>query len=194
MKVISLLQPWATLVVIGAKKIETRSWNTKHRGPILIHASKKIGKEQKELIHSKIFWSKLKHLEELPLGRIVGKVDIIKTAPTSYFNSFFRVKKFKELQAFTSGGVVDLNTKDEQAFGDFSSGRYGWLLKNPVAFTEHNFEIPGQLGIREFPVQICMSCGCTEFDACVHPDYGECWWALPGLCSHCAIEQGILKI
>lgn len=41
MKVISLLQPWATLAVIGQKKIETRSWSTKYRGPLLIHASKR---------------------------------------------------------------------------------------------------------------------------------------------------------
>jgi len=39
MKAISLLQPWATLVVTGVKTIETRSWGTKYRGPILIHAS-----------------------------------------------------------------------------------------------------------------------------------------------------------
>lgn len=39
MKVISIMQPWATLIVLGHKKIETRSWNTKYRGEILIHAS-----------------------------------------------------------------------------------------------------------------------------------------------------------
>jgi len=39
-KVLSLLQPWATLVVMGIKKIETRSWSTTHRGALLIHASK----------------------------------------------------------------------------------------------------------------------------------------------------------
>ena len=39
MKAISLLQPWATLVSIGAKRVETRSWRTDYRGPIAIHAS-----------------------------------------------------------------------------------------------------------------------------------------------------------
>ncbi len=43
MKVISLLQPWASLVVMGYKKCETRSWNTKSRGTLLIHAS--LGKK-----------------------------------------------------------------------------------------------------------------------------------------------------
>jgi activating signal cointegrator 1 len=43
MKAISLLQPWATLVVMGVKTIETRSWQTPHRGELLIHAS--LGKK-----------------------------------------------------------------------------------------------------------------------------------------------------
>lgn len=39
MKAISIRQPWAWLIVNGFKDIENRSWNTKFRGPILIHAS-----------------------------------------------------------------------------------------------------------------------------------------------------------
>ena len=40
MKALSLTQSWATLVTIGAKKLETRSWPTYYRGPLLIHAAK----------------------------------------------------------------------------------------------------------------------------------------------------------
>lgn len=39
MKAITLWQPWASLVATGAKIIETRSWGTRHRGPIAIHAA-----------------------------------------------------------------------------------------------------------------------------------------------------------
>lgn len=38
MKALTLHQPWATLVALDVKTIETRSWATKHRGPIAIHA------------------------------------------------------------------------------------------------------------------------------------------------------------
>lgn len=41
MRAISLWQPWASLVVLGAKKIETRHWSTNYRGPLLIHAAKR---------------------------------------------------------------------------------------------------------------------------------------------------------
>jgi len=40
MKAISLWEPWATAIAIGAKKIETRSWATSYRGPLAIHAAK----------------------------------------------------------------------------------------------------------------------------------------------------------
>jgi ASCH domain len=40
MKAISLKQPWANLVAEGKKTIETRTWETKHRGDILIVSSK----------------------------------------------------------------------------------------------------------------------------------------------------------
>ena len=44
-KVLSLIQPWASLAVLGHKKIETRSWNTKYRGELFIHASSKKNKQ-----------------------------------------------------------------------------------------------------------------------------------------------------
>lgn len=40
MRILTLTQPWATLMAVGAKLIETRSWGTKYRGPVAIHASK----------------------------------------------------------------------------------------------------------------------------------------------------------
>lgn len=40
MKALSLWQPWATLIAIGAKQYETRGWSTPYRGPLIIHAAK----------------------------------------------------------------------------------------------------------------------------------------------------------
>lgn len=42
MKALTVTEPWATLIAIGAKRIETRSWPTDYRGPVAIHASKKL--------------------------------------------------------------------------------------------------------------------------------------------------------
>ena len=45
MKVITLKQPWATLVAENIKKYEFRSWKYNYRGEILIHAGAGVDKE-----------------------------------------------------------------------------------------------------------------------------------------------------
>ncbi|MXO81707.1 ASCH domain-containing protein, partial [Paenibacillus sp. OT2-17] len=54
MKVLSMIQPWATLLVQGETLYETRSWKTRYRGPLAIHASQKVDKQacKYELIRS----------------------------------------------------------------------------------------------------------------------------------------------
>jgi hypothetical protein len=42
-KALTLTQPWATLIAVGAKRIETRSWATDYHGQIAIHAAKGLG-------------------------------------------------------------------------------------------------------------------------------------------------------
>lgn len=69
MKVITLKQPWATLVAEGLKKYEFRSWKYNYRGEILIHAGKGIDETT---------MSKFKDLNlEFPTSRIVAKVNIV---------------------------------------------------------------------------------------------------------------------
>jgi hypothetical protein len=41
-KALTLHQPWASLVAVGAKTIETRSWSTLYRGPVAIHAGLRV--------------------------------------------------------------------------------------------------------------------------------------------------------
>lgn len=40
MKALTLTQPWATLVAIGAKQVETRSWFRNYEGELAVHAAK----------------------------------------------------------------------------------------------------------------------------------------------------------
>lgn len=68
MKVITIKQPWATLIAKGYKEYEFRTWKTKYRGTILIHAGKGIDKKAME---------RFKHLNlEYPLGQIIAKATI----------------------------------------------------------------------------------------------------------------------
>jgi hypothetical protein len=38
MRCLTLTQPWATLVAVGAKQVETRNWSTRYRGRLAIHS------------------------------------------------------------------------------------------------------------------------------------------------------------
>ena len=100
MKVLSLKQPWAELVLEGKKKIELRKWNTHFRGKFLIHSSK-IPDENA----MKIFGFK-----ELPLGKIVGRAEL------------FEVKRYKDDKEFNKDKHLHLATKN--------FGEYGFILKD----------------------------------------------------------------
>ena len=68
MKVITIKQPWATLIAEGYKEYEFRTWKTKHRGELLIHAGKGIDKKAIE---------RFKYLNlEYPSGCIIAKVNL----------------------------------------------------------------------------------------------------------------------
>jgi hypothetical protein len=41
MKMLTVRQPWAALIVAGIKPVENRTWSTEYRGPVLIHAGLK---------------------------------------------------------------------------------------------------------------------------------------------------------
>ena len=150
-KVLSILQPWASLVVAGHKRIETRSWNTKYRGELYIHASMGKKKEGRELFNSqrvqKIYARMIEDLEiferhydfeELPFGAIIGKVDLIDTIR---FNQFTYTTA-----AVHNGSNLFEFTEKEKAFGDYSENRFGWLLSNPVIF-DKPIPAKGKLGI-----------------------------------------------
>lgn len=49
MKAITIIQPYATLIAVGEKGLETRGWPTKHRGELAIHAGMKIDKDACQL-------------------------------------------------------------------------------------------------------------------------------------------------
>ena len=73
MKVISLTEPFATLIKEHKKQIETRSWKTSYRGQLYIHASNtRIPKEWKE---NKELMNLVK--EELSFGKIICKCNLV---------------------------------------------------------------------------------------------------------------------
>jgi predicted transcriptional regulator len=101
MKVLSLKQPFAELILQGRKKIELRKWNTNFRGDFLIHASKiSDEKAMKEFGFNKLI-----------TGAIIGKAKLI------------GVKHYKNDEEFNKDKNLHLASRE---WGD-----YGFVLENP---------------------------------------------------------------
>lgn len=144
MKVLTLTQPWATLVAIGAKQIETRSWATSYRGPLAIHAAKGLGpvggmRGLIDLCEREPFWGVLREAlrvsvlrpgdaetiaNELPRGEIIAVCELALVVPTGLFEPEGRWMQFRG----DGSRPVWRLTDQERAFGDYTPGRFAWLL------------------------------------------------------------------
>ncbi len=112
-KALTLWQPWATLIALGTKTIETRGWSTLYRGPLVIHAAKR--QIQPGDITTPIYEALEKHglsAGELPLGAIVCLCRLTDVQPTEVLKP--------RLEALDPGQL---------RFGNYAPGRYGWLLE-----------------------------------------------------------------
>lgn len=141
MKTLTLTQPWATLVAIGAKRIETRSWRTSYRGPLAIHAAKGFPKEARVLCRNNPFhrelynagFASVSYSGDLPLGCVIATCRLVDCAPT-------------ELVSRTPGRL----SEQESAFGDYSYGRWAWILSD-VAPLPQPIPAKGALSLWEWP-------------------------------------------
>lgn len=131
-KALSLLQPWASLAVMGVKKIETRSWTTNYRGTLLIHAS--LGRAGKLIAEKAAIKERITDYRSLPFGYIIGQVELTDVVRSS------------ELP-YTEQQIEDMSL-EENAFGNNGS-RFAWLFSNAEIF-EEPIPATGRLGLWEF--------------------------------------------
>lgn len=145
MPCLSLTQPWASLVATSNKMIETRSWRTSYRGPLAIHAAKRFPPEARTLAMEYDFWEPLslagytleqihqgdRLTHDLPLGAVVATCHLVDCVPT------------REI-------VPSLSDQEEQ-FGDYTSGRWAWVLA-AVRRLPEPISAVGHLGFWEWTV------------------------------------------
>ena len=119
MKALSLWQPWASLIVHGEKDVENRTWPTRFRGRLVIHASKTADESDftdpwiaDRLSPSAASWIQpMGGLANAPRGALVGEVT-----------------------------VIDCVTRSESRW--YQQGSYGFVLVDPVAY-KHPIPLPG---------------------------------------------------
>lgn len=140
MKAVSLWQPWASAIALGLKTIETRGWYTAYRGPLAIHAAKRWTMDQRAFFmrYCTTGWP-----DPLPLGSIVAVCVLQDCRPT------------RDL-------IVDATQQDRE-WGNFDTGRYGWVLtdvvrlEKPIPYrgAQQLFDVPDSL---IFPDAVRVDC------------------------------------
>lgn len=129
MKVLTIKQPWATLIMQGNKRFEFRSWKTNFRGEFLIHAGKGIDKEAMERLK--------KYLpEEIPTGKILGKATLTDCIAMNENLSSMLAKENNDIYTTHS-----------------FSRNYAFQLENIVKF-DTPIEAKGQLGFWNYDEEI----------------------------------------
>ena len=146
-----MTQPWATLVAIGENTIETRSWNTRYRGPLVIHAAKGFPRDARDLCRLLPYREVLAkggydNANDLPLGAVIAVANLEAVLE-------FDRRSLRDVRARAAAGEFPPHEAD---FGDFSPGRYGWVLKDVRRLSE---PIParGMLGLWEVPNELKAS-------------------------------------
>lgn len=129
MRVLSLKEPFATLIYEKKKLVETRSWKTNYRGELYIHASMtKISKsdlEDKELMS-------LVENKNMNFGNIICKCNLV--------DCIYMTKEYVE--------DMKKNNHQEYICGEYSEGRYAWILDDVEPIS--SIKAKGNLNIWQF--------------------------------------------
>lgn len=175
MKALSLWQPWATLIAVGQKRIETRHWPTTYRGPLAIHATKRrpetnrsedgpVGELycEQRCCDGKITaqwippedgagWALYTELDDgkwhtihMPLGAIVATAELVDCVRILARGDALGSRK--RYVAADDDGLMRVwdvgplggmqchsswtTTAHEHVYGDYTPGRFAWLLDN----------------------------------------------------------------
>ncbi len=125
---ISIRQPWASLIVSGVKDVENRTWSTRYRGPVLIHASQRADSITSDELERRFG---LDPPSAPALGGILGVaeiVDCVQLHPSKWY----------------AGEYVDRH----------GERRNHWALVLRNARTLPFVACKGQLGIRDAPAEL----------------------------------------
>ena len=111
MKVLSLMEPWGSLIKEKVKYIETRSWKTNYRGELYIHTSLKRIPKKDVRIQELVTLLKDKNIK---YGYIIAKCNLVDCI---YMDEEF-INKIKN------------ENPTEYKCGEYAVGRYAWVLKD----------------------------------------------------------------
>lgn len=87
MKALTIKQPWASLIAAGVKDVENRTWDTRYRGPLLIHAGKGVETIPTGVVELFSYDARAVLERDLPRGGIIARaqlVDVVTDSPSEW--------------------------------------------------------------------------------------------------------------
>jgi activating signal cointegrator 1 len=121
MKALTLWQPWASLIALGEKRIETRCWQTSYRGELAIHAAAKLPPRWLGAsMHGNEFRNELADILNVRWDYIDAA---IRNLPYGAIVAIVRLVSIEETDR-----VRDVLCERELLFGNYEEGRYAWHL------------------------------------------------------------------
>jgi activating signal cointegrator 1 len=137
MKAITLWQPWASLVALGYKEVETRCWSTKYRGELAIHSAARLPpKWLGASRHEPKFRDALADIFNARRDRDerygFHVDDAIKKLP---YGKVLCIVKLIDIEE-TGGMTCCELSESELLFGNYELGRYAWFLEMVELFDE----------------------------------------------------------
>jgi hypothetical protein len=121
MKALTLWQPWASLIALGEKRIETRCWQTSYRGELAIHAAAKLPPRWLGAsMHGNEFRNELAAVLNVRWDYVDAA---IRNLPYGAILAIARLVSIEETDR-----VRDVLCERELLFGNYEEGRYAWHL------------------------------------------------------------------
>lgn len=153
MKALTLWQPWAALIAIGAKGIETRSWGTNYRGPLAIHAARNVPIEGRMALLMSDFAAALVEAGVWDRRLLNRRPDpSLWSGPLSR-GCIVAVAQLVDCVRMTPRGIPYPVTYRERAFGNFADGRYAWILRD-VTRLPQSVPVKGAQGLWEIDLNL----------------------------------------
>lgn len=152
MKAFTIYQPYAYAIVAGLKGYETRPRRTHIRGRVAVHAAKLdlwksgileagiVPKIEKILSEHQRLGNRAAHLD---YGAVIGTIEIVDCVPVE--------------------SLIGKLSERERLLGDYTPGRFAWVLKNPVMF-DRPIPARGFQGWWNWAGEHCQECRCVSCD------------------------------
>lgn len=166
MKALTIRQPWAALITSNIKTIETRTWTTKYRGPLAIHAGKRrmnldclpvLMDSGFSAVNALMMYSRREDITRALYGAVVATCTLYDVVPIVSWDDIghghYKYIKYGmtdgDLWLYNNDSGRCMDVTAQKPFGDFTPGNFAWLLTD-IKPVKDQISVNGKQGLWNF--------------------------------------------